>query len=407
LDHLGEVPDYYTKLKKVEEAHTPHTIHLVHGTAQTYDKVKQTWKVDRHDYNIESGARKKTLLNRALAKLKKDYPHHAEHEVSLKEAKLTEEHDAVEDVATQHGYKFSHKTQGGDSVYKHSSGHRLVDRYDGSGHWAHYGPTKHAGQASPFFSGGWGGRDLNKHLSLIHKHLSKHHGVSESVLLEFQKDDLVTIHYGAHNHEPHRVTAVHPGNKFTILPTRPRGRANRYPGGELTVDRSHLHPFEYQITELHDEPDRPGVGIGVSHREGMSMTEEPRKTLRLSKADWDHHTRHATAQYDHEGKPWIVQKDPSGAAIRIPVQITEEEYPHRATIWKVLKEALPNPQEREDNAPPSKTSEIVKGAAKKDKPEKKDDASKLSIGKTKDTFEPEPVLTPVLSIANMPGGAVK
>ncbi len=314
LDHLGEVPDYYTKLKKVEEAHNPHTIHLVHGTAQTYDKVKKTWKDDRHDYKMESGARKKTLLNRALAKLKKDYPHHAEHEVKIHE---------------------------------------------------------------------------------------------ESVLLEFQKDDLVTIHYGAHNHEPHRVTAVHPGNKLTILPTRPRGRANRYPGGELTVDRAHLHPFEYQITELHDEPDRPGVGIGSSNREGMSMTEEPRKTLRLSKADWDHHTRHATAQYDHEGKPWIVKKDTSGAAIRIPVQITENDYPHRETIWKVLKEALPKPEEREDNAPPSKTSEIVKGAAKKDKSEKKDDTTKLSIGKTKDTFEPEPVLTPVLSIANMPGGAVK
>lgn len=317
LDHLGEKPDYYTRLKKVEESYSrkgqPEEKFKMSGEASSYDDKTKKWNVVNKDFSM-SGRSRKHALNKALNFLKKVHPNHKQHEVKIQE---------------------------------------------------------------------------------------------EAVLLEFQKDDMVTIHYGAHNHEPHRVTAVHPGNKLTILPTRPRGRSNRYPGGELTVDRSHLHPFEYQITELHDEPDRPGVGIGRSNTEGMSMTEEPRKTLKLSKADWDHHTRHSTAQYDHEGKPWIVQKDTSGAAIRIPVQITEEDYPHKATIWKVLKEALPKPEEREDNAPPSKTSEIVKGAAKKDKSEKKDDASKLSIGKTKDTFEPEPVLTPVLSIANMPGGSVR
>lgn len=88
VPHHKVVKEEVQRDVQVDEAQSPHTIHLVHGTAQTYDKAKGTWKVDHHDYNVESGMKKKTLLNRALAKLKKDYPHHTEHEVSLKEAKL-------------------------------------------------------------------------------------------------------------------------------------------------------------------------------------------------------------------------------------------------------------------------------------------------------------------------------
>lgn len=239
------------------------------------------------------------------------------------------------------------------------------------------------------------------HLGEDPNYYSKLKKMEESV----QKNDQVTIHYGAHAKESHRVTMLHGDGEVTIQPAKRRGRENRYPGGELKVPQTDLH----KMNELHDEPDRIGAGMrGTSGTEGLNMTEEPRKTLKVTKAEWAHHTQHATAQYDTDGKPWIVKKDPSGAAIRIPVSITED-YPHRQTLRKVLKEALPfapEPKEKEV----SKTTKTVKGVVKKDKKDTKDtkdSGEKLTIGKEKDKFEPDPVLTPVLSIANMPGGSVR
>lgn len=229
--------------------------------------------------------------------------------------------------------------------------------------------------------------------------------MAKKVTEEVKKDDQVTIHYGAHAKESHRVTMLHGDGEVTIQPDKRRGRENRYPGGELKVPQTDLH----KMNELHDEPDRIGGGMrGISGTEGANMTEEPRKTLKVSKAEWAHHTQHATAQYDTDGKPWIVKKDPSGAAVRIPVSITED-YPHRRTLRAILKEALPfapEPKEKEV----SKTTKTVKGVVKKDKKDTKDtkdSGEKLTIGKEKDKFEPDPVLTPVLSIANMPGGSVR
>ena len=161
------------------------------------------------------------------------------------------------------------------------------------------------------------------------------------------------------------------------------------------------------VTELHDEPDRPGTGIGVSGdgtEKGMAMTEDgPSKKKTISKADWDHHTRHATAQFDTDGQRWIVQQDATGAAVRIPVTVTED-YPYRQTIRRILREAFPMAPKSTEK-PDNTQDDEEKGEAPKVKKEKAVDP--VVIGKTKDKFEADPVLTPVLSVANMPGGSVR
>ena len=161
------------------------------------------------------------------------------------------------------------------------------------------------------------------------------------------------------------------------------------------------------VTELHDEPDRPGTGIGVSGdgtEKGMAMTEDgPSKKKTISKADWDHHTRHATAQFDTDGQRWIVQQDATGAAVRIPVTVTED-YPYRQTIRRILREAFPMAPKSTEK-PDNTQDDEEKGEAPKVKKEKVVDP--VVIGKTKDKFEADPVLTPVLSVANMPGGSVR
>jgi len=161
------------------------------------------------------------------------------------------------------------------------------------------------------------------------------------------------------------------------------------------------------LKELHDEPDRPGTGIGVSGdgtEKGMAMTEDgPSKKKTISKADWDHHTRHATAQFDTDGQRWIVQQDATGAAVRIPVTVTED-YPYRQTIRRILREAFPMAPKSTEK-PDNTQDDEEKGEAPKVKKEKAVDP--VVIGKTKDKFEADPVLTPVLSVANMPGGSVR
>jgi hypothetical protein len=161
------------------------------------------------------------------------------------------------------------------------------------------------------------------------------------------------------------------------------------------------------VKELHDEPDRPGTGIGVSGdgtEKGMAMTEDgPSKKKTISKADWDHHTRHATAQFDTDGQRWIVQQDATGAAVRIPVTVTED-YPYRQTIRRILREAFPMAPKSTEK-PDNTQDDEEQGEAPKVKKEKAVDP--VVIGKTKDKFEADPVLTPVLSVANMPGGSVR
>jgi hypothetical protein len=268
LDHLGEDPDYYTKLKRVEEAHDPYTDSTGEVGHQMRDKV-----------------------------LKKQPTHKQKLGVLLQ----------------------WHKT---NTIKTHELHRHLQDLY-GANH--------------------------------LHEALIS--------LEESNVGDYVTIHYGAHSHEPHRVIKTTPEGHATIMPSRARGRQNRYPGGELKVKQLELHPYPHKIEELHDEPDRPGVGIGSSNREGMNMT---------------------------------------------------ESYPHQRILRQVLKEALPQRPEdqapQEGQPPVSKTAQTVKDVVKKDKVTKdnKDSSNgKVTFGKTKDSFEPDPVLTPVLSIANMPGGTVR
>lgn len=166
-------------------------------------------------------------------------------------------------------------------------------------------------------------------------------------------------------------------------------------------------PSTYSIHELHDEPDRPGTGIGVSGdgtEKGMAMTEDGPSTKKtITKAEWDHHTRHATAQFDTEGQRWIVQQDATGSATRIPVNVTED-YPYRQTIRRVLREAFPMAPKSTEK-PDNTQDDEEKGEAPKAKKEKAIDP--VVIGKSKDKFEADPVLTPVLSVANMPGGSVR
>ena len=76
---------FATRKKQVDEAQSPHTIHLVHGTAQTYDKATEKWDVIHAQFNA-SGKTAKHALNRALKYMQKKHPHHAEYEVSLKES---------------------------------------------------------------------------------------------------------------------------------------------------------------------------------------------------------------------------------------------------------------------------------------------------------------------------------
>jgi hypothetical protein len=55
---------------------------VVHGRAQTYDPVAKKWKVEEKRYRVGSDNRK-LALNHILKKLKKDYPHHHEHEATI------------------------------------------------------------------------------------------------------------------------------------------------------------------------------------------------------------------------------------------------------------------------------------------------------------------------------------
>jgi hypothetical protein len=164
------------------------------------------------------------------------------------------------------------------------------------------------------------------------------------------------------------------------------------------------------LHELHDEPDRPGTGIGISGdgtEKGMAMTEDGGPTrMTITKAEWDDHTRHATAQFDPEGQRWIVKQDAKGSATRIPVTVTED-YPYRQTIRRILREAFPMaPKSTEKPEKPDNTQDDEEqGEAPKVKKEKAIDP--VVIGKSKDKFEADPILTPVLSVANMPGGSVR
>lgn len=61
------------------------TVHVIHGTAQTYDPKKESWAVDTATYKIKGSVFTKTALKHGLKKLKDQFPHHKEHEVTLKE----------------------------------------------------------------------------------------------------------------------------------------------------------------------------------------------------------------------------------------------------------------------------------------------------------------------------------
>lgn len=81
LDHLGEKPDYYSKL----------------------DKARLEESVDH-------------------------FPGH---------------YGSVGYIATQHGYKFSHHDKAGDHVFKHPSGDKVVEMSDPNGRWDHFHKGQH------------------------------------------------------------------------------------------------------------------------------------------------------------------------------------------------------------------------------------------------------------------------